>query len=115
MARLCLLLALAALASAALTPAPAAAAPTRATVGVFDNFFKPRPITIRRGGVVTWRWRGSRTHNVALLKPRRSRVVKRSAYKRSGRFRQRLRALGRWRAICEIHPRMRMVVRVTRR
>lgn len=115
MTRLGLLLALAALGALALAPAASQAAPKRATVGVFDDYFKPRPVTIRRGGKVVWRWRGRSAHNVVLYRSRSSRPVKRSRIQSSGRFAHRFRKRGKWRAVCELHSGMTMVVRVKRR
>lgn len=91
-----------------------AASPTTATVLVKDDFFKPKEVTIRKGGTVTWRWRGSNPHNVAIKRPGSSKVVKRSAVKKSGRYTSRFRAIGTWRVLCEIHPvgmRMRVIVK----
>ena len=88
------------------------AAPKQVTVG--DNFFKPEKVRVKKGGKVTWRWNGSNPHNVALKKPGRRKVAKRSAVKTSGKFTFKFRRVGKWRAVCELHPttmRMRIVVR----
>jgi plastocyanin len=82
---------------------------------VKDNFFKPERVKVRKGGKVVWRWKGSNPHNVALKKPGSRRVARRSALKVDGKFTHRFRRVGKWRAICEVHPRsMRMRVVVKR-
>ena len=81
---------------------------------VKDDFFKPERVVIKKGGQVTWRWRGNNPHNVAIKKPGTNRVVKRSATKKSGSYTTRFRSTGRWRVLCEIHPvnmTMRVIVR----
>ena len=93
-------------------PLVAHAAPKR--VAVDDNFFAPERVKVKKGGKVTWRWVGTNPHNVALKKPGRRRVAKRSALKTSGEFTFKFRRIGKWRAVCEVHPnsmRMRIVVR----
>lgn len=83
------------------------------TVAVKDNFFKPKKVTIKKGGKVTWKWKGSNPHNVAIKKPGSSKVAKRSTTKTSGSYTSRFRSTGTWRVLCEVHPtemRMRVVV-----
>jgi plastocyanin len=103
-------------AALALAAVPAVASPLRADVLVKDNFFKPKEVTIKKGGKVTWRWRGSNPHNVAIMKPGSSKVVKRSTVKTSGKYTSKFGSTGKWRIVCEIHPvRMRGRVIVKRR
>ena len=113
MRKLTLSLAAAALAAAAV-PA-VAASPLHADVALKDNFFKPKSVTIKKGGTVTWRWKGtSNPHNVAIKKPGSSTVVKRSSLKRSGKYTFKFRKTGTWKVLCEIHPdsmRMKVIVR----
>src|SRR5688500_14277168 len=71
---------------------------------VKDDFFKPQRVVIKKGGQVTWRWRGSNPHNVAIKRPGTNKVVKRSATKTRGSYTTRFRSTGRWRVLCEIHP-----------
>lgn len=100
----------AALALALAVPATAATP----VVLVKDNFFKPERVVIKKGGKVTWRWRGGNPHNVAIKKPGTNRVVKRSTVKTEGSYTTRFRRTGRWRVLCEIHPvnmTMRVIVR----
>ena len=100
----------AAVAVAAAVPATAATP----VVLVKDDFFKPERVVIKKGGKVTWRWKGRNPHNVAIKKPGTNRVVKRSTVKTSGTYTTRFRSTGKWRVLCEIHPRnmtMRVIVR----
>lgn len=57
--------------SAGLAVAAAAAAATPAsgatkTITVGDNFFRPSSLTVSRGTIVKWVWRGSVAHNVVV-------------------------------------------------
>lgn len=112
MRKLALSLTAAALVMAAV---PAVASPLRAEVLVKDDFFKPKLVTIKKGGTVVWRWKGTdNPHNVAIKKPGSSKVVKRSVVKTSGKYDYKFRSTGTWRILCEIHPvnmRMKVVVK----
>lgn len=97
---------------AALAATPAAAA-TR-SVRVDDNYFvrsgSPPTVTVDRGTIVTWRWRGDRRHNVVVDTGPRYFSSKK---KRSGTFERTMRTRGTYRIICEVHDpamRMRLVV-----
>jgi plastocyanin len=100
----------AAVAVAAAVPATAATP----VVLVKDNFFKPDRVVIKKGGKVTWRWKGSNPHNVVIKKPGTNKVIKRSTVKTSGSYTTRFRRTGKYPVLCEIHPRnmtMRVIVR----
>ena len=91
---------------------PASAA-TR-TVRVDDNYFvrsgSAPTVTVSKGTVVKWRWRGSRRHNVTVETGPTSFG---SATKRSGRYKKTMRRRGSYRIVCTIHEpamRMRLVV-----
>jgi plastocyanin len=97
---------------AVLATAPAEAA-TR-TVRVDDNYFgstgSPPTVTVDKGTVVKWRWRGSRRHNVVVKSGPK---IFRSKKKRTGSFERTMRYRGTYRIICEIHePSMRMRLEV---
>ena len=101
-----------ALAIVAFVAVPASAA-TR-TVRVDDNYFvrsdRVPVVTVDKGTVVTWRWRGDRRHNVTVD---RGPVSFESKTKRSGEFERTMRVRGTYRVICTIHEpgmRMRLVV-----
>jgi plastocyanin len=87
---------------------PATAA-TR-TVRVDDNYFvrsgSAPTVTVSRGTVVKWRWRGSRSHNVTVQS---GPAYFRSTTKSSGRYKKTMRTRGSYRIMCTIHgPDMRM-------
>jgi plastocyanin len=93
---------------------PSAFAAT-STVKVKDDFFKPKRVEIEKGDKVTWRWKGSNIHNVALKKPGKKRIAVASEFKTEGKFTHKFRRVGTWRVLCETHPRnMRMRVVVSR-
>lgn len=99
-------------AAVALAAVPATAATP--VVAVKDNFFKPDRVVIKKGEKVTWRWKGSNPHNVAIKKPGTNKVVKRSTVKTEGSYTTRFRSTGKWPVLCEIHPRsmtMRVIVK----
>ena len=83
-------------------------------VALKDNFFNPERVEIDKGDKVTWRWKGSDVHNVALKKPGRDSIARASEYKTEGTFTHKFRRVGTWRILCENHPRkmrMKVVVR----
>ena len=76
------------------------------TVSVRDDFFSPRPITVRKGTTVRFVWRGRNTHNVTGG-GRASRTTRRRGYVYRRTFRRSTRI------VCTVHaPTMRMTVRV---
>ena len=75
------------------------------TVGVGDNFFAPKRLSIAKGTTVTWRWRGRNPHNVT------GRGV-RSPTQTRGTYSRRFRRAGRYRLVCTLHAGMEMTVRV---
>src|SRR5687767_1915464 len=80
-----------------------AQSPDTATQLVRDNFFKPKDVTIKKGGKVTWRWKGSNPHNVAIKKPGSSKVFKRSTIKTEGKYSSKFGIVGKWKLVCEVH------------
>ncbi len=85
------------------------------TVTVGDNYFVTRSgvptVTVRKGTVVKWVWRGDEAHNVRVT---RGPVKFQSQIQTSGSYRKRMRRRGTYRIICDIHGRrdqsMRLVV-----
>ncbi len=103
---------LAAAVSLVVAVVPASAA-TR-SVRVDDNYFgrsdRIAKVTVDKGTVVTWRWRGTRRHNVTVETGPR---YFNSKTKRSGTFEKTMRTRGSYRIVCTIHEpdmRMRLVV-----
>ena len=92
---------------------PAAFAATT-EVKVKDNFFKPKRVEIQKGDKVRWVWKGSDIHNVAIKKPDKTQVSKRSDFKTEGKFSYTFGKVGTWKILCETHPaKMRMKVVVS--
>jgi plastocyanin len=94
--------------------APAGAATRNVKVG--DDYYvragNPPTVTVTRGTTVKWNWRGTRQHNVVV---QRGPVSFRSALKRSGSYKRKMRRAGRYRIVCSIHaPDMAMTLRVRR-
>ncbi len=86
---------------AAVVLAPAASAATR-TIGVRDDYFTPRTLTIAKGDTVRWVWQGGgrRRHNVA------NSAFGDSGYKRRGSFSVRFTRAGSYRYFCFLHEGM---------
>jgi len=82
--------------------APAVASAATRTVGVRNDYFTPKTITIARGDTVRWVWQsgGRRRHNVA------SSSFGDSGYKRRGTFSVRLTRAGSYRYFCFLHEGM---------
>ncbi|HYI99014.1 MAG TPA: plastocyanin/azurin family copper-binding protein [Thermoleophilaceae bacterium] len=83
-------------------------------VRVDDNFFKPEKLTIIKGDKVTWKWKGSDIHTVSMKKPGEKEISKASPLKTEGTYSYKFRRLGKWRILCETHPkkmRMRVIVK----
>ena len=95
----------------------AAAAPAAAgtkTVKVGDDYYvrdgSPPTVKVPKGTTVTWKWVGSRQHNVAVVSGPTS---FQSKLKRSGSFSKTLRKVGVYKIVCSIHqPDMAMTLRV---
>jgi plastocyanin len=85
------------------------------SVKIGDDYFVRKgstpTITVRKGSTVTWRFRGSALHNVAVT---RGPVRFHSPYKDSGSFSKKMRHAGRYTIVCTIHSGMKMKLRVTR-
>ena len=73
-------------------------------VAVDDYFFKSKSVAVKRGGVVTWIWRGSDDHNVVFTSaPRRVKKPKRCGTRSSGTCSRRFRRRGTYRYVCTLH------------
>ena len=86
-------------------PSPLAHAASTKRVAVRDNRFGPKSVTIRRGSVVKWVWRGGNAHNV------RGRGVH-SRTKVHGTFSHRYRHKGTFTVFCSIHRDLGMTMKV---
>jgi len=85
------------------------------SVKVGDDYFVHRgsvpTVTVKKGTRVTWRFRGSDLHNVAVTK---GPVKFHSSSKDSGSFSKKMRRAGRYTLVCTIHSGMKMKLHVTR-
>jgi plastocyanin len=100
--RLLVVLVLTGMLAAAALAIPALAATRSVRIG--DNYFvRSRgvpTVTVRRGTVVRWVWKGKSIHNVTVTRgPRKFR----SPTKRKGTFSVRVIRLGTYRIVCTIH------------
>jgi plastocyanin len=86
-------------------PAKAAIAQSLVSVNVLDNSFGPRTATVKRGGSVTWRWKGKRNHDVAG-KGFRSKIM------RAGIFKKTFSSRGTFSYVCTLHRGMDGTIRV---
>ncbi|MDA0171558.1 plastocyanin/azurin family copper-binding protein [Solirubrobacter taibaiensis] len=75
------------------------------TVQVGDNWFSPKTATVARGGTVTWRWVGKKSHDVSGP-GFKSKLIKTGTYKRA--FSKK----GTFKYVCTVHRGMTGTVRV---
>jgi plastocyanin len=103
MRKLILIAAVASAAAAAAVPAVSAlASTTPKTVGVKDNFFTPKTITIKRGTRVNWVWHSfGILHNVTV-KSGPSKFHSRN--KSGGSYTHLFNKKGTYHLICTLHP-----------
>jgi plastocyanin len=105
---------------ALLSAAPAqAAAPKGKTVRIFDNYFLPDAVKVKRGATVTWRWPGfdeaGDVHDVKLKSgPKGVKKFHSEAAATDYTFKRRLKVPGKYRIVCTLHEEMRMTIRVRR-
>jgi plastocyanin len=95
-------------AGAVALPSQGATKPKPKQVSVKDNFFSPRPITIKKGTKVVWTWKGKRKHNVS-----ESNDAFHSGTKRKGTYSHTFNKKGTYLIFCTIHaPDMQMKIKV---
>ena len=89
---------------------PVAVVSATKSVGVKDDFFTKKSLTVSKGTRVKWKWQGSAPHNVTVRKgPKKFR----SSTKSSGTYSKKLRKRGTYRLVCTVHsPDMKMTLRV---
>ena len=100
----------------------AGAAPAQAaskTVRIYDNYFLPDSLSVKRGTMIVWRWPGVEeagdVHDVKLKSgPRGVKKFWSEAAATDYTFRRRLRTPGRYRIVCTLHDDMTMRIRVRR-
>lgn len=118
--------------AAALAAAPLLAAPAdgdaraaakrgaqKRTVGVFDNYFQPRKLTLNRNSTITWRWdeTAADVHDVKVTRaPKGFRKFHTEPGAAGFSYRTRLTKPGKYSFLCTFHENdgMRMTVTVRR-
>ena len=98
---------------------PAAAVAKSKTVRIYDNYFVPDAVKIKRGTTVVWKWPGfdqaGDVHDVKLKSgPRGVKKFHSEAAATDFSFRRKLKKPGRYRIVCTLHEEMRMQIRVRR-
>ncbi len=95
-------------AGAVALPSQGATKPKPKQVSVKDDFFTPRPITIKKGTKVVWTWKGKRRHNVSEANGKWG-----SGTKRKGTYSHTFKRKGTFLIFCTIHaPDMQMKIHV---
>ena len=105
---------------ALLSAAPAQAArPKGKTIRIFDNYFVPDAVKVKRGATVTWKWPGfdqaGDVHDVKLKSgPKGVKKFHSEAASTDYSFKRRLKVVGKYKIVCTLHEEMRMTIRVRR-
>jgi len=92
-------------ASVAVAVGAGASAEAATSIGVKDDAFAPKSVTVARGSSVRWVWRGRKPHNV-------NGPGFTSGVKKRGSYARRFRRAGRYKIFCTLHAGMEMTVRV---
>jgi plastocyanin len=81
-------------------------------ISVKDNFFSSRSVTVQKGDIVRWTWRGDNRHNVTFKKVPAD-ASKHGAKTRSkGRWQRKFRVEGQYRYVCTWYAGMRGTITV---
>jgi plastocyanin len=75
-------------------------------VAVKDDYFAPKKVTIRKGSIIKWTWKGFNIHNVHV-------GGKKSGDKFKGTFQHRFLNKGKFKVLCTIHLDLGMKMTVT--
>jgi len=89
---------------------PSLAATQTVCVGP-QNRFGTSSLSIKRGDTVRFRWTGSLPHNVRISAGPQRRTI--ASVRRSGTVSRRFTRAGRYTIVCDIHPGMRLCLRVS--
>lgn len=96
--------------------APAATA-VRKRVGVYDNYYLPAKLTVKRGTTITWTWPAEvgDVHDVKLGRhPKGARTFWSEPGASGYAFSRRLTVPGTYRIVCTLHGAMTMTITVKR-
>ena len=116
--KLVVLTVLAGVALVCATPAQAAR-PKGKTIRIYDNYFVPDAVKVKRGATVTWKWPGFEeagdVHDVRLKSgPKGVKKFHSQAASTDFSFKRKLKVAGKYKIICTLHEEMRMTIRVKR-
>lgn len=79
------------------------------TIKLGDNFFSPSKVTVTAGTVVTFKWAGSNTHNVTVVKgPQKFTSPSQS----DGTYNRKFTKTGTYKIVCTFHPGMNLTLKV---
>ena len=97
----------------------AAPAQAKKTVRIYDNYFLPDSLSVKRGTVVIWRWPGADeagdVHDVKLKSaPKGVKKFHSEAAATDFEYKRKLKVPGRYRIVCTLHEEMTMKIRVKR-
>ena len=110
-------IAAAASAAAAALPAQAGTAP-RKVVGIYDNFYAPDKLTVKRDTIVVWKWPDDSgdVHDVKLKqRPKGAKRFWSDPAAVGYKFKQKLTVPGKYHIICTLHEEMVMDIVVRKR
>ena len=96
------------------TPALGAA---KKTVGVGDNYYTPKTLTVSKGTTVTWKWPGydqaGDVHDVKLKSgPKGVKKFQSEAASTDYSFKRKLTVAGTYKLVCTLHHEMTMTIKV---
>jgi len=96
------------------TPALGAA---KKTVGVGDNYYTPKSLTVSKGTTVTWKWPGFEqagdVHDVKLKSgPKGVKKFQSEAASTDYSFKRKLTVAGTYKLVCTLHHEMTMTIKV---
>ncbi len=92
-----------------LGPAADGAKTPRKTVKIGDNYFSPKRMKVRRGTIVTWKWRSGNadSHDVKLKRgPRGVKRFRSDIASTDYSYRKKLKKKGTYRLYCTLHEGM---------
>jgi plastocyanin len=100
------------------TPA-ALAKPKGKTIRIYDNYFVPDAVKVKRGATVKWKWPGfdqaGDVHDVKLKSgPKGVKKFHSEAASTDYTFKRKLKKPGKYKIVCTLHEEMRMTIRVKR-
>ena len=111
-------IAVAATAATAALPAAAADDPVRKTVRIYDNFYLPSEMKVKRDTVVVWKWPNDfgDVHDVKLKdKPKGAKRFHSDPASVGYKFKRKLTVPGKYHIICTLHEEMEMDITVRKR